>query len=410
MVLGDGSRISASLRKSHNRTLKNKLSRLGEVHFEHVRDIGKLTSMLNDFVSYKDFRNGAIANAFPFQMDSLKEPFHLALMKNQNLSIATVLKAGDINISITLGFYGKMNTIHHFFQSFNPFHAKLSPMSLHFLMLGMYLVKQGFSIIDLTPVSGGWKNRFATEHDEVKVLTIFPNRSGLVLLKTKRKFRSIAKRSLQLLRINLQSLNALFQKLRYKKMTVLLLDLFKSLWQKSELRVYLIKNEQVPKLDNPLPMSRDRIRELLLHRPTGNRQPRQTFMAQAKTRLELSNHFYTYTENNRLLFCGWLMKQPEKDFIKEFGQEFQFIPGSVCLFGFYLHPQSGGHDLIRSSLLQMLLDAVSMEKANQIYIVLSPEEKPLMQIAEKIGFVYDRTLIKKLSWGKIKHWSIKEEL
>lgn len=406
MMVGDGSQISASLRKKSNKSRLNRLKRLGEMRFEQISDTSELASIFDEIIQCYDFRQGAINNSYPFQSDPLKKSFYLALMKVPNLSHVTVLKVGDAVVAAHLGVCSKKEVYLGVFAQ-NPFYAKYSPGKFHLLMLGQKLVKQGFSALDLTPGGDPWKERFATDHDEVRLLKVFFNRRSLIQLETRRKLEKVAKQVLQRFRVSPQSIKTVVAKLQRFITTHGILQLWKRLWSRIELRIYAFKTEKLVSFEQPVLMSKDCLEELLVFQQTPSGQTRSDFMFQSLKRIENGGHIYTYIEDGKLLFYAWLMEQQKKLFFPEVEQEFQFPPNSVLLFDYSTHPQVQKRSLDQPALSQMLHDAIALPDTKQVYIAVPSDNKHLRHTIEDIGFTYESSLFKTSTFDKIKQWPSK---
>lgn len=394
MIIGDGSQIEASLRKKSNKSRFNRLKRLGEVRFEQLRDAAELVPIFDDIISYYDFRQGAINKSYPFEQDSLKKSFYLALMQVPNLFHVTVLKVGDKVIAAHLGVCSEREVYLGVFAQ-NPFFAEHSPGKLHLLMLGQDMAKQHFSALDLTPGGDPWKERFATDHDKVHILSVLPHRRALIQLEARRKLVHFTKHTLQRFRISPQTLRTFGANLRENATIPGISKGFKRLWHRPEVRIYVFAAGTAPLGEQPRLLSKDCLNELLLFRPIASGQTRQNFMIQALNRIENGNHVYTYVKQDRLVYVGWVMVHQEKFFFPEVEQEFCFPPGSVLFFGFYTHPTANKPHVYPSSLRQMLQETIALSDTKQVYIAVPSNDRSLQQTVEEVGFTYECSLFKK---------------
>jgi hypothetical protein len=379
MKLGDGENIGKSLKKTGNKSRLNRLKRLGNVRFEQLHTESELAVVFDEIIAYYDFRQGAVNNSLPFQNDPLKKSFQLALMRVKGLQHVTVLKVGDRVIAAHIGLYDRQQcTIGTPVHS--PFHAIHSPGKLHLLMLGLELVKQGIEVLDLTPGGDAYKERFATDWDEVYILNIFLGNRSWQKQKAQLKLRvnTVVKELRSATGIDLKAI-ARF---------ILSIDWTQSLGSKlkynRENSLYYYKAETIKVANNHPSIRRDFIDDLLKFQPVNSRETRQNFLSKCLNRIEAGEHVYTWVENERLLCYGWLIERQEKFIFTESGQEYTFESESAFIYDFYLQPivLNDMTNKFQILLEQMLDDAGSIYGAKQIYMTVltdDPRQEKIQQ-------------------------------
>ena len=127
MIINEVS-IAKELRKNNNKI--NRLKRLGDLKFEHVTDYQIFSSILDELAIQFDFRKGAMYNKTPFQKDSLRKKFFLALFE-YNILHTTVLKLNDEIIASNVGAMGNNRVQLHGINTHAPFYAKSTRGILH---------------------------------------------------------------------------------------------------------------------------------------------------------------------------------------------------------------------------------------------------------------------------------------
>ncbi len=384
MKLGDGENLQKSLRKSSNKSRLNRLKRLGDVRFEQLHTAAELAAVLDEIIAYYDFRQGAVNDSTPFQNDPLKRQFYLALMRVQNLQHVTVLKVGDRVVSAHIGLIDRQQCILGT-PAHSPFHAIHSPGKLQLLMLGVELAKQGLEVLDLTPGGDPYKERFATDHDEVYVLDIFLSRQTWQKQAAAWKLRSksILKGLIVSTGIDLETIRASAAKLRRFN------------WRKNSgqnrdqpaYRVYSYTGDRIMTVDRAYLAKRDCLNDLLVFKPVDAGQTRQAFLSLCLKRLEAGEHVYTWTNQDGLVEYAWLIERLEKSVFGDLQQRYRLEPESALIYDYYVHPdnQQGGFD--RVLLQQMVNDAISIDGAKQVYLTALADN--LFQDAiETAGFTY----------------------
>ena len=167
--LTDRARLDASLRKGHNRNRLNGLRRIGEVRLETIETVDGLLAEIDEIAVLCDIRQGAVNDSLPFTNNPLKLPFHVELMR-KGLLRATILRVGSAMGSAHLDMINGDDVL-NYLTAYAPALSRQSPGSLHTLMLAQQLAEEGVQRYDLSP-GGGYKDRYATDRDEVHRMTV----------------------------------------------------------------------------------------------------------------------------------------------------------------------------------------------------------------------------------------------
>jgi hypothetical protein len=379
MKLGNGENLRKSLKKTGNKSRLNRLKRLGDLRFKQLHTESELAAVFDEIIAYYDFRQGAVNNSLPFQNDPLKKSFQLALMRIKDLQHVTVLKVGDHVISAHIGLYDRQQcTIGTPVHS--PFHAIHSPGKLHLLMLGLELVKQGIEILDLTAGGDAYKERSATDWDEVYVLNIFlGNRSWQ---KQKAELKLQANTVIKELRlatgIDLKAIPRFIRSIDWSQ------NFGSKLRHDRQNNLYYYQAEMTEVVNKKPSIRRDFIGDLLKFQPVNSRETLQNFLSKCLNRIEAQAHVYTWVENDCLLCCSWLVECQEKSIFTESGQEHILESGSVLIYDFYFHPivTIDMKNKFQALLEQMLDDTGSIYGTKQIYMTVladDPRQETMLQ-------------------------------
>jgi CelD/BcsL family acetyltransferase involved in cellulose biosynthesis len=76
---------------------------------------------------------------------------------------------------------------------FAPEYARYSPIALHHLLLVERLHAEGYSVLDLTPGSDPFKDRFAGAYDDVRVLSVYFKHKEWIKAKVRQQSEAIAR-------------------------------------------------------------------------------------------------------------------------------------------------------------------------------------------------------------------------
>src|SRR5215510_3004259 len=413
MEIGDGGRFKDTLRKKKQSKI-NRLKRLGDLRLDRIHDPGELGAVFDEIVRYQTLRLRAIYNLPDVPSDPLKKTFHMNLMRLPRMLHATALRVDDRLISAQIHFYNKEQVL-LWLITHSPFYARYSPGELHTLMIGAELAREAVPVFDLTP-GGNYKDRYATNYDEVYVIVVFFGRLRRLQYKFKRMLAETAKSAIQVFNITPEQARdafSTFLDLRQKWARLSLTDLLseclrklkRSLWYKDEIYVYAYNAGQTHCQPGSEVMQRDRIADLLVYQPVEAWQPSvNKFMKRALENLEAGHRVYTRVEDGKLAQYCWLIEpngqkwSPDKD-----EQCLALPPDSALITDFYTYSQ--GRSLPQSSLRQILLDASGATGAKQVYIAIPAGNDVMRQIIEGAGFTYQFSLFRKNVMGKLTSWS-----
>jgi CelD/BcsL family acetyltransferase involved in cellulose biosynthesis len=397
MELGDGSRINETLRKKKQSKI-NRLKRLGDMRLERVHDQDELGAVIDEIIPYQALRLRAVHNLSGIPDDPLKRAFHVNLMRLPRMLHATTLRISGKLISAQIHFYNREQVLLGLITH-SPFYARYSPGELHTLMLGAELAKENIPVFDLTP-GGYYKDRYATNYDEVSVVIVFFNRARLIQYKLKRRLAEAAKSAIRVFNLTPDQAKEAFSTLLDEwrkwsrlKPADLLLDIFwrfkRRLSRADELCVYACALNQAQSLPVSQLMKRDHIPDLLAYQPAeGWQPPVNRFMRQALENLQAGHHVYTRVEGDRLTQYCWLVESRKSQAQDE---QYAFLPSdSVMLTDFYTYSQ--GRSLPRTSLRQILLDAADALGAKQAYITIPSGDGSAREAIEEAGFAYQFSL------------------
>jgi CelD/BcsL family acetyltransferase involved in cellulose biosynthesis len=415
MEIGDGSSLKDTLRKKKQSKI-NRLRRLGDLRLDRIQGPEELGAIFDEIICYQTLRLRAIQNLPGVEHDPLKKTFYMNLMRLPRMIHASALRLDDKLVSAQIHNYNgeqvRLGVITH-----SPFYARYSPGELHILMTGVELAKEEIPLFDLTP-GGSYKDRYATQRDEVYVINIFFNRAHRIQYKIKRRLAETAKSAIRIFSITpehardaFSTFLDLWQKWLRLRMSDLLSEslgkLKRSLWYKDELRVYAFNLEQTHRQSGSKVMKRDQVSDLLVYQPAEAWQPPvNKFMRQALENLEAGHRVYTRVEDGKLAQYCWLIgshrqKSPPPGSMDEKGPVLP--PDSVLITDFYTYSQ--GRSLPPSSLHQVLLDAASTPGAKHAYIVIPAGDDVMRQVIEVAGFTYRFSFFRENVLGRVTCWS-----
>jgi CelD/BcsL family acetyltransferase involved in cellulose biosynthesis len=171
------------------------LKRLGEVKFEKIVDADRFDAVLRETIPHYDLRHGAIHGCMPFQEDPYKAAFHRALFDRGNVLHVTALMAGERAVSVHLNTHDSKR-LHLGVCSYSPHVGYASPGRVHLALLMPMISGEGHTECDLTPGGDPYKERFATAHDVVHELYVYPSRLHWEGVRLKSRVENVARSTL----------------------------------------------------------------------------------------------------------------------------------------------------------------------------------------------------------------------
>ena len=390
LLVLDERELANSLGKKRYRTRINQLKALGEMTFERITTASEAEPFMAEIMTQCDLRQGAVHDSLPFRDDPLKKKFHTALLDKSDLLHCTVLKVGSSVLSAHLGLIDrKRHRVLLGVYSHSVPLARHSLGTLHILMLGAQLAKEGIAVLDLTPPGGDYKERFASTHEEVSRLTMYGDRKQFWYAGFKTTALASAKKAFEVLGLPGSSLMAALGKAQRMARLGLLGNLKRLRWHRRPMRLYRYDFAATEPGDADAVMSRDRLGDLLAFEAKRTWSiDRQGFLADACMRLEKGHHCYTHIDRDSLMHCAWLVERSEDALVSDLHPGYQIPEGSALLVDCTGSQQTRETGLFESCVKQMLHDARLVSGTQYAFVSVLANDTPTMRSIEQLGFVY----------------------
>jgi hypothetical protein len=387
--------ISAELKKKNRRKKINGLRGFGDLKFERITDKKTFCSIFDELASQYDFRKGAMYNKTPFQKDTLKKKFLLALF-DRNILHVTVLKCNNEIIASNVAAVGKDWMHLQGMNTHSPRYAKYSPGILHFLFLGNSLIDEGFEILDLTPGENSYKEHLATKHVSTYELLI-PGSIKFYVKECKEKlfYRLLINKQkilgmLTKIGINSKDIKTTLRKVSIRKEKIksakkqgfisLIVLLLNGINVQSKNKIFKIDHCTV---NHNIPVSKNNLRHLLSYSSENSKVTRWEFLADAMQKLEKEQEVYSSAEDNTLMNCVWVSKKKCENVNAIFKLKDALPTESTILYDFYCHPFAQKN-------LTTFIATVSTEilkiSNNSLYAIANKKDKNLLTALKETGF------------------------
>ena len=376
--LGGSNALAALVDSNRYRYRLRKLSALGSVEFRTVTSREELDPWIDRLVTFCDLRQGAINGCFPFHEDPLKLPFHFAMFDHPELLHVTLLTAGQALISAQINFRDR-KTIALGLISHSAEFGKLSPGTLHLLLLARLAQSEGYERLDLTP-GGEYKDRFASHSEPTSVVRIeFSARRAL-----RARARAIVARTAkaQLRSWGLQPARVRKTvEARLSTATDWLLRVPSAFGGSAnadapptEFRVYTLRAGQNAATVAPSSGVRHNdAADLLL--PSASRLPlssRRSVLRAALTRFERGEQLVTRVCENRLTHTAWFTEGPAKIAFAETLEPYELGSSSALLYAFDRFGSDVAADV--SFLSDSLAWVLSRAKGREVHVAIASSD------------------------------------
>lgn len=409
IMVGGGQKAEESLQKKGNKTRLRQLKKIGEIEFEILNKTNEIEKVFDEIENFSKLRLSALHNVLP-EKDTNKKEFYLALAKKKKL-FASLLKVGG-KIASAQVFVENQDEMLLSITAMSPFFAQQSPTKLQTYFVWKDFAEKGIEVFDLSP-GGGYKNRFATDCEEVFSLEIFFDKKEFLRYKYRRKFVQFSKETLEKARFTKTKVFALADKINHKLKRVKRRTIPKTIWKNvrrkiyefREVRVYMMDVEEIAKLPKFDLMKENSLEDLLKYSPSEGWQfTVSEFHKVCLKRFEEGDYSFTFADEEKLLHFGWLVDNQEISNVYEVEQEMKLPPNSSVLYDFFTHPEARRKGFYKKSLCQILHEIAKKGKAKQVFISVLADNVVSRSVIEKVGFTYQGSLYKETRFGKIKKW------
>lgn len=409
MVLGDASPTEKSLRKKSNKSRLSRLRRVGDVDLTRAASRAELEPWIDEIAQFCDLRQGAINGATPFLSDPLKRELHLRLADEPDLLHSVLLRVGDQIGAVHIGGIDRGSVLLGLI-SHSPFLAKHSPGKLILLLLGRMLAEQGYERFDMTP-GGDYKDRFATEWDEVVALDVFFDRRLQLAYSAKRSVRTLVKPLLAGIPATpkkragevAERARTLLKRGILRSGRNALKVLASRTWSDDEYRFYRLEPEEIPAREEfPEGCRVDSIEDLLAFNESAmDGVGYETFLRQSIDRLEAGGRVTTFRVDGELAHYSWLTGAASS-VGSEFGHQLELDEPGVVLWDDYTAPKFRGRGLHGASLRARL--ELARRSGMTAYIGVAARNGPSRHNIEKAGFKLCRRGFVKRRLGRTRLW------
>ncbi len=374
--------IKASFAKKSNKSRFNRLKKLGKIEFNRVQDLIELDRVFDDLIAFYDLRQGAVNQIKPFQQDPNKRKFHIDLFKRaQNKVYVTVTYLNEKPIA---GFFGlaSKNRAHLGMIMHSPFLAEHSLGKLHLMQLSELLLNENMGVLDLTPGSDPWKERFANAHDEVIEAIIY--RSPLAKIKGEMIYGLLNwfRQRANQVGITTAKLKTILSVVRTFRPSMISGKIGKWFNADRTFHIYQIDRTFAERFHRDERIRCNELDDLLLFEPRDAGQSESGFLSTALARLEKGEKVYTMKINNRIVYSNWMAhNQSDK-------KPIAFPPDSISIYDFFIDLDFEKSGIFKTAIEHLICDAFVDQTIQYAFVFVPTDRKQYSKIVEEMGFSF----------------------
>ncbi len=304
----DKDAVEQALRKKNTRSKLNRLKRRGELSCRRLTDPKEIERKLDEIIGMYDLRQGAANDSCPFVDDPHKRGFLIDWATQgatEELHISCLMLDEELigaHIGAISGDACQLAIL-----AYSPRFATFSPGKLQVYETARMLAGEGVHWLDLTPGGDPWKERFASEHDQVFSVTAYPSRLAATRVRLGSRIETLARRSLDRIGVSPRQIKGVLGLARDSSPRSRAVEPEQQARPEVEYRLV-----EFPALGgaNVGEVHLDQLSDLTRYRPDGNGPSRQAFLRQALDRLESGHSAFTLMRGERLASCAWVMFDP----------------------------------------------------------------------------------------------------
>lgn len=342
--------------KKNHRQNVNRLNRLGAVRFEQIVEHDHFLRVIDAICDQYDFRQAALYRARPFALDAAKKRFYIALHRRGLLHVTVLTVGGELAAS-HIGLLSTDRAVHLGINTYHPGMAAHSPGNLLLAMLGVHLAQQQMPLLDLTPGDDGYKEHFATGHDQVAALTIHRDLRSFLRTAARQRLVDAAKALATWAGWRHHDVLAIVQRVRSWRWSSLAGG-----WGQRRTR-----SQAVARILRPGPCraaacaslpSRDSLPDVLQFDGTDAAWAYCAFLNTVMKRMERAEHVYSLVRDNRLSLLCWARSDASG--------------AATVLSDLYVHRQCAQGDLVDAFIDGVVQDIRRRDPQSAIYYRGSP--------------------------------------
>lgn len=384
-----------------NRSFRSKYNRLkkrGNIKFRIISCPKELGLILETASSQCDFRQEAINDIRPFADNPKKIPFNAALLKYPGTIHASGIWLDDKLLAFHFGICDDKRVCLGT-SSYDPSESKYSPGSLLMVELADSLTEQGFEILDLTPGTDGYKERYANDSQELYRPSFYFSAKSIIKARVKYTAINVFLKILPILKLNLHFVKNWTNRLGDIRKMVSNLGLlkffqhiFKGLYSVQKLSLYQINSETKDLVDlNGVNVNMEQYEDLLCYKEVEPWASRRDLLKEAIEKFANGESLLSALDGDSLSWLGWIGDAQKTITLKGVSMKIDLGVTGFVFYDFFNRDKDSSCQNIKKSL------SLFRNAGQPVYLLLESSLNDSMDI----GKLRDSRLIKKMTCFRI---------
>lgn len=394
---------SVSLRSMFSKRNKQRikhLAALGNLEFRRISSPEEFDNIFPELTELYDYRMGAVNGIRPFQDDKFKRQFYSNLLKKDNeLFIVSVTYLNGRPIAGGLSGLTK-GTVHLYMGMHSPVFNMYSPGITHMLQLSEYLYNEGFKRIDLTPGGDSWKERFATQHDEVAYVTLYKSNLKKTGIKLKHFVKSGTKTIIDKIGINTLEIRNAIQQNRLKMRTLTSIAKGKK-WNYLDLKVELYEcrsdSLKCGFTDDLIEVKSNSLDNLLSFSPDGEIVTKKGFLHMANNLFERGAESFSVKQGSDLQACAWMLPNQSTFKVCRNSEPVELPTNGTVIFNFYVSSQLAHRKDCEKVICKILSSIKKTTDDEFLYVFIESKNTKAITAIQSADFRYLDSYSRELS-------------
>lgn len=366
---------SRSLRSKFNRYKKR-----GEYRYEIINTPERIREILEIAQYQCDLRREAMNNSRPFAEDPFKIDFCSALMNFSNKLHVSAMWLDDQLLAFHMGVEDGERVCFGMI-SYDPSESKQSPGTLLIIELAKHLKESGYKILDMTPGTNSYKDRFANFYETLYRPTIHFSKKSFLKAKVKKSMAKTGKKMLAMAKVDVPTMRKWktnLGELPSKLKSITPKSIFSSfgnvLLQKDVHFLYEIdlKNEKAFS-PTSITLNQQEYLDLLDYQDNEPYLTRRELLIVALEKFAKGDVLFSQKNNGKLQWVGWLKEVKGQMNLKGFSTAIDFGEKTHLLSDFYLATDNGADNFEENLLL--MLDQVKNSGKEKVLLWVKKKDR-----------------------------------
>jgi len=340
--LDNEEKLAKLLKSKSNKSKFNRYKKQGEYRYEIITEPDRIREVLEIAQYQCDLRREAMNNSRPFAEDPFKIDFCSELMNFSNKLHVSAMWLDDQLLAYHMGVEDGERVCFGL-VSYDPSESKQSPGTLLIIELAKHLKESGYKILDMTPGTNSYKDRFANFYETLYRPTIHFSKRSFLKAKVKKSMAMTGEKMLAMAKVDVPTmrkwktnLGELPSKLKSISPKSIFSFFGNILLQKNVHFLYEIdlKNEEIFSTTATM-LNQQKYVDLLDYQDNQPFLTRRDILIDALDKFARGNVLYSQNNNGKLEWFGWLKELKGQVKLEGFSEVIEIGEKTNLLCDFY---------------------------------------------------------------------------